>query len=421
VPWLGAALDPVLLRDFAIAVLLGALVGVDRERKAVDEPRRFGGLRTFTLVSLAGAISAWLSGLLGSPAILAAALAGLIGLLAIGHLREPGPGLTGEVAAVVTFLLGATCMSGHPEIAVVLGITTTLLLAFKGELHELVRGIDPEDLRAAVKLLFASFVVLPMLPGEPIDPWGAIVPFDLWLLVVLISGLSFAGYVAVKVLGERSGLLLTGIFGGLASSTATTLSLSRQAAGAPPDPLAAAVLASWTVMAARVLVLIGITAPFMVPLAAWPVGALGLGFGVSSVALWWRGHRTTDGAGVTLRNPFSLTSAAKFAALFGVVKLVAAITRGGIGDQALLAVAAVAGATDADAITLTLFQLAADDPSDAALALQGIALALASNTIVKCGMVVVSGNRALAMRTAVAAVVGLAFGGAGLAIALRAM
>jgi uncharacterized membrane protein (DUF4010 family) len=420
VPWLGA-LDPVLLRDFAIALLLGALVGVDRERKVVDEPRRFGGLRTFTLVSLSGAISAWLSGVLESPAIVAAALVGLIALLSVGHLREEGPGLTGEVAAIVTFLLGAMCLSGHPETAVVLGITMTLLLAFKGELHDLVKEIDAEDLRAAVKLLFASFVVLPLLPGEAVDPWGAIVPFDLWLLVVLISGLSFAGYVAIKVAGERAGLLLTGIFGGLASSTATTLSLSRHASSAHPDALAAAVVASWAVMAGRVLVLVGVTAPFMVPLAAWPVGALGVGFALATIALWWRGRLDRDGAAVALRNPFSLISAAKFAALFGAVKLAAAITRAHIGDQALLAVAAVAGTTDADAITLTLFQLAAQDPSDAALALQGIALALASNTVVKSGMVAVSGSRALAARTAAAGAFGLALGGVGLAIALRSI
>jgi uncharacterized membrane protein (DUF4010 family) len=416
VPGLGA-LDVVLLRDFGIALLLGALVGVDRERKALDEHRRFGGLRTFTLISLSGALAAWLSELMHSPALVAAALAGLIVLLAIGHLREPGPGLTGEVAAIVVFLLGATCMFGHPEEAVVLGITTTLLLAFKGELHERVYRIEPEDLRAAVTLLFASFVVLPLLPDEPVDPWGAIVPFDLWLLVVLISGLSFAGYVAVKLLGEGAGLLLTGVFGGLASSTATTLSLSRQAGQVPPDSLAAAVLASWTVMAGRVLVLVAITAPVLLPSAAWPVGALGIGFGVAALVLWWRGRRSTDGAGVTLTNPFSLVSAAKFAALFGVVKLVSAIARETIGDDALYAVAAVAGTTDADAITLTLSAVAASDPSDVGLAVRGIAIALASNTVVKCVMVATAGNRAVAVRTAAAALFGGLLGALGLLIA----
>ncbi len=411
--WLGA-LDLVLLRDFGIALLLGALVGVDRERKAVDEPRRFGGLRTFTLIALCGALSVWLAGLLQTPSIVAAALAGLVALLAIGHLREPGPGLTGEIAAVVTFLLGAVCLAGRAEIAVVLGITMTLLLAFKGELHEMVRVIDPEDLRAAIKLLFASFVVLPLLPREAIDPWGAIVPFELWLLVVLISGRSFAGYVAVKVLGERSGLLVTGIFGGLASSTATTLSLSRQTGNTPPDALSAAVLASWTVMAARVLVLVGVTSPFLLPQATWPIGALGLGFGLGAVWLWWRSRERSGGTGVTLQNPFSLTSAGKFAALFGLVKLAAAIARDTIGDDALYAIAAVAGTTDVDAITLTLFKLAASDPGDAALALRGVSIALATNTIVKLGMVAMSGNRAVVWRTAAVSVVAGALGACGL-------
>jgi uncharacterized membrane protein (DUF4010 family) len=391
---------------------------VDRERKSAQEPRTFGGLRTFTLLSLCGATSAWLSASIGSPALLVVALLGVVVLLGVAHVRTEGkPGLTGEVAAILVFLLGAAAVSGNPEIAVVLAITATVLLVFKVELHSMVNTLAPDDVGASLQLLFASFVVLPLLPREPVDPWGAIVPFDLWLLVVLISGLSFAGYVAVRLLHERHGLLVTGVFGGLASSTATTLALARTADRLAPGPLAMALLAAWTVMGGRVLVEVGLTDPSLLPRVAWPIGGLALGFVIAAFVFGFGVDRRNDGATVPLTNPFSLLSAARFAALFGLVQLTAAILRDLAGHNALYAVAAIAGTTDVDAITLTLAGLSGRDPEQATLAVRGITIAVVTNTVVKAGLVAALGSRAVAVRTGVAAAAGIALALAGLVIA----
>jgi uncharacterized membrane protein (DUF4010 family) len=394
---LGGSIDTALLANFATAALLGALVGVDRERRSGEQPV-FGGLRTFVLISLMGACASWLGAQLALPSLVLAGLLGLVVLLSVSYLRMGGEevGLTGEIAAVVVYLLGAACGVGQRELAVVLGITTSVLLAFKQPLHSLVAQVGEEDLAAGLKLLVATFIVLPLLPREPVDPWGVIVPYRVWWLVVLISGLSLLGYAAVRALGERKGLLLTGIFGGLVSSTAVTMSAARQSQqGMGAAALAMSVLAAWGVMFVRVVVEVALVNRALLWDIAPPMVAMAAAAGVCAGVFGWHQPEKGDGVGSTLKNPFSLWEAVKFAALFTGVRLTVELSQRYVGDEVLYVVAALAGTTDVDAITLSVAELAREKIA-AGTAVAAIGLATASNTLVKLSMVWATGTRELA-------------------------
>jgi uncharacterized membrane protein (DUF4010 family) len=407
-------IEGAVLRNLAIALFIGALVGVDRERRASSTHPYFGGLRTFMLIALAGAISAWLGVALGTPWLVGIGLLGLVALLSVAYWVTnrtdlTDVGLTGEIAAVIVYLLGAACLVGQAEVAVVAAIATSALLAFKAPLHAVVGKIGEDDLAAALKLLFATFIVLPVLPRTPVDPWGVLVPYRLWWLVVLISGLSLLGYVAVRLLGERRGLALTGLFGGLASSTAVTLSTARQSrSGGSASALAMSALVAWAVMFVRVLVEVAVTNRTLLgPLLA-PLGAMALAAAGGALFLGRYGSGETDG--LELRNPFSLTAASRFAAAFAAVMLAVELGRRFLPESALYGIAALAGTTDVDAITLSMAAHAGEglDPD---VAVRAIAVAAGSNTLVKLGLVAALGTRELAVRvgvvTAIIAVAGV--------------
>ena len=226
-------MDLEVARNFLVALLIGALVGIDRERKKDTEPGgSFGGIRTHMLFALLGAASSQLAIEHAAPWVLVTAQAVVGAAIVAGYVHssrqhEDALGLTSEMAAIVVFLLGAMAVSGEAELAVALGIVTSAMLAFKEPLHGAVRRLDSADVFAGLKLLIASFIVLPLLPDTTIDPWQAINPYKLWLLVVLISALSLAGYVGVRWLGSTRGSAITGLAGGLVSSTATTLNFAR--------------------------------------------------------------------------------------------------------------------------------------------------------------------------------------------------
>jgi uncharacterized membrane protein (DUF4010 family) len=273
--------QPVL--HFAIALFIGALVGIEREKKQEREGERgIGGIRTFILFAQAGAIAAWLSQRLDTPWIFLGAGVLVTAMVVAGYVayaREHHDfGLTTEIAALVVYLLGGTTIFGYPGLAVALAIATSAVLAFKEPLHETVERLGRDDIYAALKLLIATFIVLPVLPDRTVDPWGALNPYKMWWLVILISGLSLVGYAATRWLGPGRGIALTGLFGGLVSSTAVTLSLARRSR--EPDgegqarALAGGVLVAWTVMFVRVGVIAGALAPGLAGRLAIPLAVM---------------------------------------------------------------------------------------------------------------------------------------------------
>ena len=242
---------------------------------------------------------------------------GLRRLLARHQARSPDSfGLTTEIAAVVVCLLGAMTMLGHRELAIGLGVVTAAVLAYKQPLHGLVAKLGWDDVFAGVRLLIATFIILPLLPDRTLDPWDALNPYKLWLLVILISSLSLVGYVATRWLGSGRGTVVTGITGGLVSSTAVTLSFARRGRDEPQaaPALACGILLAWAVMFGRILGMVlavnrDLLWPLLPPFGPWARSALR-----RRLAALPAQRRRAGPGDVPLRNPFSLTSAVKFAA-----------------------------------------------------------------------------------------------------------
>jgi uncharacterized membrane protein (DUF4010 family) len=397
-------LDLTLVWNFATALLTGALIGIERERhKQQAAHSEIAGLRTFVLFALFGALSGWMTLLLDSPWVLAAGLLAASGAITAGYVLSvrTSPdrlGLTTEVAAISTFLLGALAAHGQRELTVGLGVVIAAVLAYKQPLHGFVGKLGSDDVYAVLRLLIATFIVLPLLPDEPLDPWDALNPQSLWLLVLLISGLSLVGYVLTRLLGAHRGLPLTGLTGGLVSSTAVTLSFARQSREpqyeASATAIASGILLAWTVSFVRVLVEVLVVNRALLP-ALWPaIVAMTVVAGACGVWYLRRGAQSqVESRGVPLRNPFSLTSAMKFAALFAVVLLVVKLVQLHAPETGLYYVAALAGTTDVDAITLSMAQYARS--GSPAVAAHAITIAVLANTIVKTGMVVALGTSAL--------------------------
>lgn len=413
-------LDLRLVWNFATALLIGALIGIERERhKQLTAHPEFAGLRTFVLFALLGGLCGWLAVQLESPWILAAGLvaatiAVFTGYVLSVRMNPKGLGQTTELAAIATFLLGAVATLGQLELAVGLGVTVAAVLAYKAPLHGFVEKLGSDDVYAALRLLIATFIILPLLPNETLDPWGALNPQSLWLLVLLIAGLSLVGYVLTRLLGARRGIPITGLTGGLVSSTAVTLAFARQSREPQykdaTRAVASGILLAWTVSFLRVLVEVlvvnrSLLAPLLPAIAAMTL--------VSAGFAWFllRGAGAArEAEEVRLQNPFSLTSAMKFAALFAVVLLVVKFVQVQAPESGLYFVAALAGTTDVDAITLSMADYARAGSTQ--VAAHAITIAVLSNTVVKTGMVVVLGSaglrRSILLATGVILAVGIA-------------
>ncbi len=402
-------LDPRLVWNLTAALIVGALVGTERERsKALAGNVGIGGVRTFILFALAGAVGSWLSQVLGSPwlfvvTVVAVGALTLAGYLVQARVKPNAIGLTTEAAAIGVCLLGGACTAGHAPVALALGIAVSAVLAYKEPMHGLVARLGPDDVSAGLKLLAATFIVLPLLPTQAIDPWGAIRPQSLWLLVVLIAALSLVGYVATRALGTERGTTVTGIAGGLVSSTAITLAFARRSRdenGSTDDALGAGLLIAWTVMGGRVLFITGfIHAPLVVPLLL-PFGAMAA-VTLGAVALLLRRTRDlqpTPAGPIKLKNPFSLTSAVKFGLFFAVVLLVVGLVRRYLPAQGYYVVAALAGLADVDPIALSMATLARDGGTDLPTAATSIVVAALANTLAKCGIIVALASATLRLR-----------------------
>ena len=419
------AVDLQAVWNFATALLIGALLGIERERhKREHDEQTIGGLRTFILFALIGALGGWLTLALDSPWILAAALVASLAPVLAGYVmsartQPDALGLTTELAAVAACLLGAMTTLGYRELAVGLGVTVAAVLAYKQPLHGLVQRLDREDVYAGLRLLIATFIVLPLLTDEPIDPWGALRPRSLWMLVLLISSLSLVGYVATRLLGAHRGIPLTGLSGGLVSSTAVTLAFARQSrdpayAGAGPA-LASGILLAWAVMFVRVVVEVLVVNPGLLGRVLVPFLAMAV---TATAAAWYLRRNASTGqrtAGVPLTNPFSLRAAAKFAAFFAAVLLLVKVVQAYAPGGGLYFVAVLAGTTDVDAITLSMAQFARSGNEQ--LAAQAITLATLSNTLVKIAMASVLGDPHLRRSVLAAGLLVLASGGVALLLA----
>jgi uncharacterized membrane protein (DUF4010 family) len=399
-------------RDFAIALFIGALVGIDRERKKTQsQDLEIGGLRTFILIAEAGAIAAWLSRRFDTPWIFVGISFFVAAMAVAGYLqkvkaRPQSIGVTTEAAALVVYLLGGATLFGHQQLAVALAIATSAVLAYKQPLHGIVDRLGEDDLRAGIRLLIATFIVLPVLPNKTVDPWDCINPYKMWWLVILISGLSFLGYGISRWLGTGRGALLTGLIGGLASSTAVSLSFAKQskepAWAGSPDSLASGILVAWSVMFVRIPIIAAIAYPPLLPGLAAPAAAGCLASLALGILYFRRGALAKKGAaaGVPLKNPFSLTSALKFALVFGVILLLVKWAGQSFSGRGIYVVSALGGSADPDAIALSMGPFVSEGGA-LRTAVAAIVIAMLANNVTKCGFAVAFGSAALRSRIVV--------------------
>jgi uncharacterized membrane protein (DUF4010 family) len=394
---------PDIFQRLGISLGLGLLVGLQRERVA----SRIGGIRTFPLITLFGSLCALLSQPFGAWVIAGGALA-VAAILVTANLVElregqTDPGQTTEVAALLMFAVGAYVMVGSMAAAVAVGAVTAVLLQFKDPLHRFVHNIGDQDALAIMQFVLISLVILPVLPDQSYGPgeFKVFNPRKIWLMVVLIVGISLAGYVAYKLLGKNAGTLLGGVLGGLVSSTATTVSYSRRTKHNPGRGSLALVviMVASTVAFARVIVEIGAVAPQSFGRLAPPLLAM-FGFMIVLSLLAWRLAETQIAQLPEQGNPAQFKSALVFAALYAVVLLAVAVARTYFGNRGLYAVGMISGLTDMDAITLSTAQLADQSKVAHATAWKVILLAGLANLLFKGGAVAMLGSRGLLTRIA---------------------
>ncbi len=384
-----------LFQPLAVALVIGLLIGIERGWHQRDEPEgaRVAGVRTFALIGLLGGVLGMLSRVVGDV-VLALGLLAVTVLVVVAHWvrsrRAEDVGMTTEIAEILTLSLGMLAVRVDIEAAAAGAVVVVALLAAKEPLHRWLSTLERLELVAATKLLLISVVLLPILPDEGYGPGEVINPFKLWLLVVLIAALSFTGYFAIKLAGARLGTLLTGVFGGLASSTALTVSFARLGRNAPglQSNLAAGVAVAASTMLLRLAVIVVVIEWRLLPLLAWPLGAMAAAGFLGALALWWRAEDRSakTGADTPLQNPFEFGMALKFAAFLAAVLVLAELSKRWLGDAGLYALAAISGLADVDAISISAANAAATETS-LYVGFTAIVIAAVVNTGVKAAMV----------------------------------
>ena len=412
-----------LFERLGLALAIGLLMGVERGWQARDAAHGgpLAGIRTFALIGLLGGVCGWLGQEVG-PFVLAAGFVALVAIVVSAHVVRAGSGdqnvgVTTQVAEVVAFALGAMVALGEGSAAAAGGVVATALLGAKDTLHGWLRKLEQLELRAAIKLLLISVVLLPVLPNQGYGPEQVLNPYHLWLLVVMVAGISFTGYFAIKIAGPRIGSLLTGVFGGLASSTALTVSFSRMGRENPAmqSLLAAGVALANTTMFVRLWLIVFLLNRGIGEQLAMPLGCMAVA-GLFATWMLWR-TRIEDGkpGAAGLSNPFELGMAIKFATLLALVMVASKLLQSWAGSTGLYLLAAVAGLADVDAVALSMAQMGG---KSVALGVAATAVTIAAfvNTGVKVALVSGLCGGLMARRIALSMGVMVLAGAAGLSV-----
>lgn len=404
------------LQPYLVALAIGLLLGFERERS--HNRTLSAGSRSFALLALLGAVAATFG-----PWAVIAGLVGVAALMALAYFRTSAedPGTTTEIAAVVAFLLGALAYS-RPAIAVALAVVVVGLLVSKSRIHRFARDIVTEvEMEDAIKFFVVAFVVLPLLPDQPMGPYGVLNPAKVWLLVVLLTGIGWLGYVGVRALGAERGLLVTGLAGGFVSASATTASMGRlsRTAGVRA-PLASALAASLATFVQLVIV-IGYVAPAVLR-RLWPPVLAAAVVLIAVAAYVYRGahredHAEPEADRAPAARPFALKPALILAAVLVFALLLGRWGADVLGPQGAVLGAFGAGLADAHAGSVAAATLAAKGDIGVNTALVAIAAALGSNTLVKIALAFSSGGR----RFGLAFVAGMAAPALVFAVALTAV
>jgi len=384
------------LPKFAIALVIGLLIGTERELS----PSSKAGIRTFALVSLFGTLAGLIADASQSGWIIAIGAVMVGAMMISAYQKEDAGGDSGSttvVTVMVAYCLGVMVWYGHGQVAAMLAIVTTILLYFKAELHGVTHGLTRTDLVSIFQFAVVSLIILPILPDTNYGPYGTLNPRQIWLMVVLVSGVSLAGYLALRIFGERYGAPLLGVLGGLVSSTATTVVYSRNGREHPEIARLAVIvilLANLVVMA-RLMLVTAVVAIDVLPVLATVLGT-GLALGLAGTLVFWPRDESANGSPLPkISNPTELRTALSFGALYAVVLLFAAWLSEIAGTRGLYFAALVSGLTDVDAITLSSLRLYELGSLSKVEAVNAIGIAVLSNIAFKLGIVFTLGGSAL--------------------------
>ncbi|MGR5119047.1 MgtC/SapB family protein [Vibrio astriarenae] len=406
-----------LIWNLFIALLLGAIVGTQRGwvmRNSL-EGSRVAGIRTFSLVGLLGGLIAILADIY-SPALLGFALVALVVLACIAFViqqkKSDDISITGVVSLIITFVLGSLAVSGEAVLAAAAAVITAVVLDNKKELHQALQRLQEYELDAALRLLLISIVLLPLLPNQTYGPWGALNPYEIWWMVVLIASISFVGYFAIKIGGTKRGILFTSVFAGLSSSTALTLQFSHLSREQPPmSPLlASGILLSCGTMFPRLLVVLSVINPQLIPRLSPIVLTMMITLYLPAWWIWRTCKDDTVEPTNKQSNPLALQSALFFGAVLAMIMLLSHALSDWFGSAGILILSAVSGMTDVDAISLTLGRQSTVS-LDMDIAVFGILIAASVNTLVKMGLVITIGDKTLGYRIAPVMMLSVLFGG----------
>ncbi len=388
------------LPQFLTSLAIGLLIGLERERN----PSAKAGLRTFALVTLFGTLCGLLDAKMNSPWLLIAGLIAVAGMIIGAYIISPSeekendPGTTTVIAVLISYGLGAMVWYGFTKLAVMLAIGITALLYFKPELRGISQSLTRRDLAAVLQFSVLTFIVLPVLPDQDYGPYNAINPHQAWLMVVLVSGVSLAGYAALRIVGTRYGAPLLGFLGGLVSSTATTLVYARHSKSnhAMVSPAASVIVIAGIVVLLRLMVISSVVAFGALP-GLLPVLSSGLLLGLIAALYGWRKiDKSAELYIPPTSNPAELHTAIGFGLIYMLVLLGAAWMKDTAGSHGLYAVALVSGLTDMDAITLSSLRLFNLGQLTEYQTVTSIVIAFLANLTLKFGLVVVIGGRNLA-------------------------
>jgi uncharacterized membrane protein (DUF4010 family) len=380
-----------ILWDISVALGVGLLIGIERgwTSRADDEGKRVAGIRTFSLIGLLGGVWAQMTQLV--PAwMLGIVFLGLVALIIAGYLSQkqtsPDVGLTTEIAILITFSLGAWASLGYKLPALIAAVVVLTLLNLKPTLHNWLKKIELKEIYAWIKLLIISVIFLPLLPDQGFGPWDALNPYWIWWMVVLISGLSFVGYILTRLIGHKFGPLLTSFIGGMASSTAITFSLAAIAKekkfGAIHIFMSGVLLAS-SISFIRVFIEVAIVNSSLLSVLWLPLSVMFVVTLLCGYWVWKSGKSSSDEEKeIKLENPLQLSRALKFGFLLAVILLLTHAAENYFGEQGIYIVSLISGVMDVDAITLSLSRKANDVLAHSS-AVKGIIIAVIMNTFFK--------------------------------------
>lgn len=398
-------IDFAILQQLGVALVLSSLIGLEREHRYQSENvPSFGGLRTFALIGLAGAL-AYIMGQYYQP-LFAVVTAGFLALVVAAYVMttrdEKEFGATSEVAAILVYIIGILAAMGLNVVATAVALAVLVILHFRDPLHSWAKHIRNEELVSTIEFVVIAFVVLPLLPNQAYGPYEFFNPYVVWLMVVFISGISFASYIAIKLFGARRGISLTGFLAGFISSTALAFSFSAKSKKVTKvvNPFVLAMVVAASAMFFRVLVEVAVLNRSLFFVVLPPLLVMGVVAAVIAIFFYTRKEKMSAELGrdaLDLKSPFSLRPALKFAVFFAFILFLTKFAQVQMGSSGIYLASLISGILDVDAITISVSNLAKNGLAED-VAAAAVVIAVIVNTLSKAVIFMIFGNKAVSLR-----------------------